>query len=266
MAVAASARFCGRCGAPLVPGASFCGRCGTPVLVPAAAAAPPMYRYPAPPAAPYPAPRTKLGPVLIAGGLIAVLLVVGLVVGGIAVSQLARGGGTHATCTSNCPPKFVTPLPEEASFTSSAYGFTVNYSSRWTIRDQNPQGVDIGTRLGLVSVVGSKGQSPDEAIQAAIAALPSDKWQDVTPFAPVIRGAHLGDVSGAGAVYAANLVGAGQTGTKVRIAVIAASKGGVTVTVVAIDPYDARSPGRNGLPEAQAIDYLCTEFVWAGEK
>ena len=31
MAVATTARFCGRCGAPLANSAGFCGRCGTPV-------------------------------------------------------------------------------------------------------------------------------------------------------------------------------------------------------------------------------------------
>lgn len=264
MAVASPARFCGRCGAPLAPGAGFCGRCGTPVLM-AAAATPPVYRYAPAPFAAYPAPRTRLGPVLIAGGLIAVLLIVGLIVGGIAVSQFARGGGSPPTCTTNCPPKFVSPLPEEASFTSSAYGFTVNYSSRWTVRDQNAQGVAIGTRLGLVTVTGSRNQSPDQAIQAAVAALPTDKYQDVTTFAPAVRGAHLGDVQGSGAIYSANLLGGSQTAAKVRIALIAAAKGGVTVVVMAVEPFDAKSTP-NGITESQSIDYLCTELVWSGEK
>ena len=242
MAVAAPVRYCGRCGAPLGPGAGFCGRCGTPVLA-QAVPSPPVYRYaPAPPG--YPAARpAKLGPVLVAGGLIAVLIVAGLIAGGIAVSRIARGGGA-SQCTTNCPPKFVTPLPEQASFTSTAYRFQVNYSSRWTVRDQNAAGITLGTRLGTVQVTGSKGTSPDQAIQATIAALPSSKWQSVTP-AGTLRGAHLGEVNGAGAVYSANLVGTSQAATKVRIAVVAATKGGVIVVVFASDP-----------------DYLCTEFVW----
>lgn len=262
MAAVAAGRYCGRCGAQLAPNAGFCGRCGTPVAAAVAYAAPPTYSYaPAPPAS-YPRPQTKLGPVLIAGGLIAVLIVAGLVVGGIAVSRFAGGG--HSTCTSNCPPKFVTPLPEQASFTSTAYGFTVNYSTRWTVRDQSAQGVSLGTHLGQVDVTGSKGQSREQALQAAVATLPTAKWQDVTTVTPVLRGAHLGDVGGVGAVYAANLVGASQTAVKVRLAVIAASKGGVTVVVMAVDPADPKgSP--NGFPEAQLIDYMCSEFVWAGE-
>ena len=64
-----------------------------------------------------------------------------------------------------------------------------------------------------------------------------------------------------GEMYSANLVGASQTAAKVRIAVIAATKGGVTVVLFASDPADPKgSP--NGFPEGQEVDYLCTEFVW----
>ena len=261
MAVSTTAHYCGRCGAPLAPAASFCGKCGTPVLMPAALAPAPVYRYaPAAPGA-YPAARpTKLAPILIAGGLIAILVVVGLVVGGIAVSQIARG--THAECTVNCPPKFVSPLPEQASFTSTAYKFQVNYSSRWTVRDRSATGITLGTRVGRVQVTGIKGSSPEQAIQATITGLPSSEWQGVTLVGP-LRGAHLGEVNGAGAIYAANLLGTSQTATKVRIAVIAATKGGVTVVVLASDPADTKgSP--NGFPEGQEVDYMCTEFVWGG--
>jgi hypothetical protein len=258
MAAGAPAMYCGRCGSPLAPGARFCGRCGTPVLMQAAVAAP-MYRYAPAPRGTYPSGgQAKLAPALIAGGLIMVLVVVALVVGGIAVSQIGHGG--HSTCTVNCPPRFVTPLPEDASYKSPAYKFTVNYSSRWTVRSQNDAGITLGTRLGLVQVVGSRGPAPDQALQATIAALPSSSWQDVTRLAS-LRGAHLGDVEGAGALFSANLVGSSQTAAKVRIAVIAASKGGVTVVVFAADPADPKgSP--NGMPEAQQLDYLCTELAW----
>jgi zinc ribbon protein len=257
MAAGAPMSYCGRCGAPLAPGARFCGRCGTPVLQ--AAVATPVYRYAPAPHVAYPtAARAKLAPALIAGGLIAILLVVAVVVGGIAVSQIGRGG--HAACTSNCPPKVVTPLAEQASYKSPTYKFEVNYSSRWTVRDKSDVGVTLGTRLGLVQVTGSAAPSAEQAMQAALNALPSSTWQDVT-LLNGLKGAHLGEVQGVGAVYSANLVGTSQTAAKVRIAVIAAIKNGVTVVVLAADPADPKgSP--NGFPEAQLVDYLCTEFVW----
>ena len=94
----------------------------------------------------------------------------------------------------------------------------------------------------------------------AVSGLPSSKWQDVT-LVGNLRGAHIGDQDGAGAVYSANLVGSSQTATKVRFAVIAATKGGVTVVVFAADPADPKN-SPNGMPEGQEFDYLCTEFVW----
>jgi zinc ribbon protein len=259
MAVATQTRYCGRCGAPLGPGAGFCGRCGTPVLIQAVAPPRPAYTYAPAPRAAYPAPGgPKLGAALIAGGLIAVLVVVGLVVGGIAVSQLARGG--HSTCTANCAPKFVTPLAEQASFKSTAYGFTVNYSSRWTVRSSDANGVELGTRTGQVIVKGVKGQTADEAVRQTIFGLPTSQWQDITTVNG-LKGAHIGEVQGVGAVYAANLIGTSQTAVKVRIGVIAAQFRDVTVIVFVADPADLKG-APNGIDDGQAVDYLCTEFNW----
>lgn len=255
MAAQPQLRFCGRCGAPLPPGATYCGRCGTPVAT--AAVAQPVYRYAPPPA--YPAARPyKLAPAMIAGGLVLILIVAAVIVGAIAASQFV--GGRHAPCTVNCSPKFVEPLAEEASYRSSAYKFQVNYSSAWTVRSQDESGVLLGTRLGSVQVTGSKGGNPDQALQSTVNALPSSKWQDVM-LVGNLKGAHVGDQDGAGAVYSANLVGSSQTATKVRFAVIAATRAGVTVVIFAIDPADPKN-SPNGMPEGQEFDYLCTEFAW----
>ena len=258
MAAQAATRFCGRCGTPLAPGATYCGRCGTPVQMAAAAA--PLYRYPPPPSAGYrPAGQYKMGPALIAGGLILIVLVGAVAIGGFALSQFVNG--SHPTCTSNCAPKVVAALPEEASWRSSKYHFTVNYSSAWTVRSEDAAGVTLGTKLGLVSVVGQSGGTPDQALQATINALPTASYQDVTLVAS-LHGAHVGDRGGVGEVFSANLLGASQTATKVRIAVIAATMGNVTVVVFALDPADPKN-SPNGMREGQAFDYLCTEFAWS---
>ncbi|HET7339475.1 MAG TPA: zinc ribbon domain-containing protein [Candidatus Dormibacteraeota bacterium] len=255
MAYPQAAGYCGRCGAPLAQGAAYCGRCGTPVAA-QVAAAPPVYRYPSapyPPRAPY-----RLAPALIAGGLVVILIVVAVVIAGIAVSQFASG--SHSTCTSNCSPKFGEPLAEEASYRSSAYKFQVNYSSAWTVRSQDSSGVVLGTKAGYVSVVGSAGSNANQALQSTVSSLPSTQFQDVTVVGP-LKGAHVGNQDGIGEIYSASFVGASQTAIKVRFAVIAAAQHGVTVTVFALNPSDVKN-FPNGMPEGQAIDYLCTEFVW----
>ncbi|HET7420507.1 MAG TPA: zinc ribbon domain-containing protein [Candidatus Dormibacteraeota bacterium] len=249
------ARYCGRCGAPLPPGATFCGRCGTPVAL-QAAAAPPMYRYPAPPPA---ARQTRLAPALIAGGLVVILLLAAVVVGVIAASQLSGGG--HSTCTSNCGPKLITPLPEQAAFHSSTYHFTVNYFADFAVRSQNASGIELGTKMGTVTFAGSSGGSADQAIQSVVSGLPSSSYQDVT-LVSQLKGAHLGDQDGVGSVYSANLFGASQTATRVRLAVIAATRNGVTVVMFAVNPADVKN-FPNGMPEGQLFDYLCTEFSWS---
>lgn len=223
-----------------------------------AAAAPPMYAYPPPPPA-YQAPRqTRLAPALIAGGLIVILIVAAVIVGGIAAAQFVSG--TRSPCTSNCAPKFVTPLPEQASYRSSAYRYQVNYTSEWAVRTQDAYGITLATRLGSVQVAGVKGGTADRALKDTVSALPSTKFQDVTQTA-VLKGAHLGDQDGVGAVYSANLIASGQTAQKIRFAVIAASRGGVTVVVFAVNPADPKN-SPNGMPEGQDIDYMCTEFAW----
>src|SRR5579872_3232206 len=192
---------CPRCGAPIAPGAAYCGRCGTPVGQ-LAAVAPPMYRYPPPPAT-YPTRgQTRLAPALIAGGLVVLLIVAAVVIGGIAVAQFASG--SHSTCTSNCSPKVIEPLPEEASYRSSAFKFQVNYSSAWTVRAQDANGVTLATKLGYVQVAGRRGGSPDQVVQSIVSALPSTLYQDVT-LVGALKGAHIGDQDGVGSVYSANL-------------------------------------------------------------
>lgn len=216
-------------------------------------------RYPQAPHAGYPTARqVKLAPAMIAGGLIVILVVIAVVISAFAVAQFSSG--THQTCKSNCSPKFVTPLPEQASYTSSAYKFQVNYASDWSVRSQDANGITLGTKVGSVQVVGMSGGNPDQVLQSTVNALPSSKFQDVT-LVSSLKGAHIGDQDGIGSVYSANFVGPSQTASKVRFAVIVASRGGVTVVVFALDPADPKN-SPNGMPEGQEFDYLCTEIVW----
>src|SRR5260370_42525412 len=90
-------------------------------------------------------------------------------------------GGTHNTCTQNCAPKFVTPLPESATFHSSALGFEVDYNAAWSVRSQDANGISLETKLGLVTIVGSRGAQPlTQVLQSTVAALPTAQWQAVT--------------------------------------------------------------------------------------
>jgi hypothetical protein len=256
--MAVAVRFCGRCGAQLAPGAQFCGRCGAPLLAQPVVAQP-VYSYPTAQRMAYPtAGQFKLSQGLIAGALLLALGVVTVVVSAVAVSRFV--GGSHAACTANCAPKIVTPLPEAATYRSSAFNFQVNYNSRWNVRSEDSTSITLGTKVGSVQVVGTKGSQPADALQATVSALPSGTWQNVR-LVSNLKGAHIGDQDGVGSVYSANLIGSSSAATTVRFAVIAASRSGVTVVIFAVDPADPKS-SPSGMPEAQEFDYLCTELAW----
>ena len=277
--------YCGRCGAPLLPGAVFCGRCGAPQLaaasVPAVAmavAAPPMavpaiatalagppmappaaygYRVAQPGAFPG-AGRAKVPQAMVIGGVLLILVVAVVAITSFA---LARSIGTHPTCTSNCGPQVIAPLPEAATYHSNAFGFEVDYNSSWKVRSQDANGIALGTAYGTLTVVGSgAGPSPGQLINNTVAALPSAKWQSVTQVAD-LRGAHVGIQDGQGAVYSANLIGSGTTSTQVRFAVIAATRGTTSVVIFAVDQA-APKDFANGMPEGGDFDYMCQEFRW----
>ncbi len=258
--LAAQVRFCGRCGAQVPFGAHFCGRCGAPQVAQAVAATP-AFSYAMAPHPTYPTARQyRTSQVAIAGGLLAILAIVTVVVSIFSVSHVI--GGTRSTCTANCAPKIVTPLPESSTYMSASYKFQVNYSSEWTVRSQDAKGISLGTKIGLLQVAGMSGdQLQSQVLQATVSALPTAQWQDVARVSD-LKGAHIGEQDGIGAVYSANLIGTNSTSAKVRFAVIVATRGGVTVVIFAADPADpAKSP--HGMPEAQEFDYLCTEFRWA---
>ena len=259
MAVATAARFCGRCGAQLAPGATFCGRCGAPVGAQVYAAQP-AYSYPAAPRVAQPTRRqSTTSLVAIAGALLAVLAIVTIAITAFAVSRFTKTTPPQ-TCTTNCAPKIVTPLPEGASYKSSAFGYTLNYSSRWKVRNQDGNGIVLGTNIGSLQVTGMTAGDNAQILQQTVGALPTGTWQNVTLVSNV-KGAHIGDQDGLASVYSANLVAANGTATAVRFAVIVATKVGVTVVMLAVDPADPKN-SPNGMQEGQLFDYVCTEFVW----
>lgn len=263
--MAIQAQFCGRCGSPVAPGVPFCGRCGAPqfaaaVATPAAMAPPAAYSYRVAPPGAFPGTRgTKLPQIMVAAGLLIILSVAIVTVSAFAVSRVI--GGTHVTCKANCSPKIVTPLPESNTYRSTTFKYEVDYSSQWTVQNQDANGISLGTKIGRLDVGGTKASaSLSQVIQTTVTALPTATWQNVTQVSD-LKGAHIGDQDGLGFVYSANLVGSNATATKVMFVVIAATRGGVTVVIFAVDPADTKN-FPNAMPEGQAFDYLCQEFRW----
>jgi hypothetical protein len=261
--MAVQARFCGRCGAQLLPGAAFCGRCGAAQLA-TAIAAPPLaspaaygYRLAQPGAFPG-AGQAKVPQLMVVGGLLLILAIAVVAVSAVAVSRVI---GTHTTCKATCGPQIVTPLPEPSTYRSVAFNFQVDYDSGWSVQSQDANGVSFSTRLGRLDVVGSKnGKSLSQLMEGTVSALPSATWRNVVRVSD-LKGAHIGDQDGIGAVYSADFVGSNATAAKVRFAVIAATRAGVSVVIFGVNPADTKDFA-TGIPEGQRFDYLCQEFRW----
>jgi hypothetical protein len=253
--------FCGNCGAPLAPGATFCGRCGTPVAAPvqpAGYAAYPAYSYPRAQPAPGRIGRDHTTQIAVAMGLV-FLLILGAVI--VSLIALTNSTGSHPVCTQNCGPKIGTALPEQATYTSSAFGFQVDYDASWTVEKKTESGIQISTDAGGVVVVGQKAGTPlDQVISGFANSLPSASYQDVSAVGD-IKGAHLGDQDGMGIIYSANFIDSNSNAVKVRFALIAATRNGVTVLMFAINEADTKNFA-SGIPEGQRFDYMCTEFRW----
>jgi hypothetical protein len=221
-------------------------------------AAYPQYRYPYA----YPRPASaapRLGPILVGSALTGIvgISIIALVVVGLLAVQ-----GTFEPCTQRCGPRQVSPLPELNSFTSSTYHYQVGYPPNWAIQQQDGGSVAFSTRIrGAFVVRGQKaGKSDAQLIQEAIAGLPSSQWQNVQVVA-TLHGSHIGFQDGAGTVYSADLAPAGGQAQRVRIAALAASRGGLSVTVLGIDPADPKN-SPNGIPEADDFDFVLSQFTW----
>jgi hypothetical protein len=256
--MAVQARFCGRCGAMLNPQSPFCGRCGAPVVALTAVAQPASYAYPMAPAPARARGAGRGAQVAVAVGLLLVLSVVTVAVSAFAASKVI---GSHPTCLVNCGAKFVSPLTEAHTYKSASFGFEVDYFSSWKLRTQDSAHVTLGTRAGLLQVTGSRASDqPDIVLLNTVAALPNSEWQSVARVSD-LKGAHLGDQDGIGAVYSANLVGSNAKAVKVRFAIVVATRGNVTVVFFAVNPSDPKNYP-HGIPEGQAFDYVCQEFRW----
>src|SRR4029077_17338155 len=165
-------------------------------------AAPAAYGYRLAPPGAFPrAGRVKLPPLMVVGGLL-LILVVGVAV--ISLFAASRGFGTHSTCTSDCGPKVGTQLLESNTFRSVTFRFQVDYSSSWKVLHQDASSISLGTKIGRVDIVGSSSsQSLVDLINGTVSALPSSSWQGVTKVSD-LKGAHIGDQDGLGAIYSAN--------------------------------------------------------------
>jgi hypothetical protein len=175
-----------------------------------------------------------------------------------------------APCTADCPPPqapqaiaAVGELAEQATYTSSAYGFHVEYQSPWKVQSTNSTSAVFDARSGIFQVEG--GQTTQSAVQLIQSVASSFQGSDLPDLAVVgpLNGAHIGTQPGSGELYGGTYFppsGGGQS-IPVRIGIVVAKRGALTVLAVAFAAYDAQ----HDIMYADDMDYALTEFRWPGE-
>jgi hypothetical protein len=187
-----------------------------------------------------------------------------LALGAVAFTVLAAllTPSVPAPCTRDCGPVSGQAVPQPATYRSSAYGFTVAYSDPWKISQQDGKSVLFETADGQFLVYGqAAGKSDQQLIEEGVATLPDSQFQSVTAVNG-IRGLQIGYQNGSGTVYNATFLPEGGRAVRARVAVMAATRKGVSVTAIGINPWVPQAP--NGMPEGSQFDQALSQFQWPG--
>jgi hypothetical protein len=204
-----------------------------------------------------------------------------LAIGAIAlgVVALAIGPTRKAPCGALCvqpPPPCSTlcshsskapPLQTHKRYTSSAYGFSVEYQ-KFDPSSQNAQSVnwDLSSSDGQYSVGVVAGQAKGAGSQEIVGDVVNANFPDFTHVYD-IPGAEVGYVSGSGAVYEDESVPTFGQATYTRLVVLAAVRNGLAISVAgagdAPDPSRAQDP--SDLPVSPFLDSLANGTIWPGQ-
>ncbi len=185
---------------------------------------------------------------------------------------------TPNTCKHNCripPPPTSPPAAAPSTFRSTAFGYSLSYDKGVTGSPSSQSGTSVAWQWPLkrggyfnAQFRGTKaaGQSPDQLVESV-------HRGSFSQFQPVyaVAGAEVGYVPGAGEVYEGQWTPLqGQSQTE-RMAIIAAIKGKVGVTVVCEGPKTSDNgehpnPAQIGVGADQWCDGTMNTVIWRGEK
>jgi hypothetical protein len=173
----------------------------------------------------------------------------------------------HFTCGPEVGPRLLAPT----SFTSSEFGFRVEYDgNEFQVANHDQAGVSLvlSDQLGGGEevITGVAGSDVNGALSTALGNINTNAVQDIQPL-QAIPGAEIGEVEGIGEAYTGTLVpqNGGQS-QAVTIAVEAATEHNVTISVYAIGPQDLSTvdDAPLGFEGGQAFDAPPTNTIWPG--
>jgi hypothetical protein len=184
-------------------------------------------------------------------------------------SGVAPRPGCGARCVPPVPPPVAAPpLTAAHTYTSSAFGYALQYGSNLPSPQTDDRSIGWGGNGSrdaiLFTALPANGQSPAQIVTA----LQQDRFPDATPVYQ-IPGAELGYVPGYGAVYDLTETPASGAETDERIAITAATHGNVTVVMLSASPLapdNAQHPNPAQLDPAvaQISDDIGNTVTWKG--
>jgi len=198
----------------------------------------------------------------LAAGAIALLVVVIT-----AIAVLARP--ITQPCGISCGPHGGLRI-QAASYTNQRFGYTVEYPQNVLTlagQDQNGAQFQAADGDGEIDFTATSGSDVSGAVSAAAGNIDTSQFQNMQQIGPV-RGAEIGLVLGQGTAYEASFVppnGGGQS-VPVGLVVMAASRGGVTITVTAFSALGTDVKfAPYGLDKSQLFDFPVTNTLWKGQ-
>jgi hypothetical protein len=198
--------------------------------------------------------------------LFAIGAILALVVVISAVATLVHPG--PQPCGLYCGPQSQPPLAAASTYTNSAHGFSIDYpADRLSVSADKPDSVEFHSDGGPIEFQVVRAASLEDAVSQAQQQLDSSVFQDMQEVGPV-RGAELGYVPGRGTVWSATYQppDGGDSGP-VRIAIIAAQSGGLTVVATMFSDYDSGTDhAPYGLSGDATFDYPISGFHFPGRQ
>jgi hypothetical protein len=180
---------------------------------------------------------------------------------------------TPQFCRSLCGPSTGPAAVSPGAYVSSAYRYRVGYDTAdLQIAAQSPSGVGFSVTGDDPSAVyldisATRGSDVNAALRQAVGSIDGSTIQDVSELGS-IPGAEIGEVPATGVAYQATYVpsGGGQS-HPLDVAVMAATRGDLTISALVVGPQDRSSGSAPFFLDgfvAQVFELSITGLAWPG--
>jgi len=265
--------FCGQCGRPAGAGVRYCAACGAPITASVARPIPRAYSH----APALPRVTHSLVWIEAAAGVLLLMTLTGV------AAYLIGQHPQALQCTgSDCHhPQLAPPLPGPATYTSRAYGWSLQYTPlssgggmKIEVASEDDRAIRFIARLSsqpqgpafpfTVSSEPAAGRGADQILKA----IQTSSYPDASLLYTIPQ-AELGYTAGTGAVYSIRYApGAGQA-QEFRVIIMVAIKRGISVEAIGLGVYLPNFETGHPNPPKTLVQFAMTGITntvrWEGD-